>query len=232
MKKYLMWAELVLLLGLYACNSDKRNDVDPIRTMNSEFEKGTEGWIGDYALYNQSDTSKIAFVMEQDSLPSTIDSLKYSLRMEGTNSGDSIFLFIKKKVPGLNPEKTYKVSFDITIGTNYPDLPNATGKKISLKAGASPNEPVKVLTNKYYNVSIKKGLWNVDGAEMAILGDVVNTSGRPVYQLVNRNSSSKNITVKPNAEGTIWLCIGEDTRFKDGKIVLYYDRINVTITEQ
>lgn len=231
MKKYLTWAKLVLLLGLYACNSDKRNDVDPIRTMNSEFETGTEGWIGDYALYSQSDTSKIAFVMEKDSLPSAIDSLKFSLRMEGTNVGDSIFLFMKKKIPGLNPEKTYKVSFDISIGTNYPDLPNATGKNISLKAGASPNEPVKVLANKYNNVSVKKGLWNVDGPEMAILGDVVNASGKAVYQLANRNSSSKDITVKPHTNGTIWLCVGEDTRFK-GKTVLYYDHINVTITEQ
>jgi hypothetical protein len=231
MKKYLMWAKLVLLLGLYACSSEKRNDVDPIRTMNSEFETGTEGWIGDYALYNQSDSSNVAFVMEKDSLPSAIDSLKFSLRMEGINPGDSIFLFMKKKVPGLNPEKTYKVSFDITIGTNYPNLPDAVGKHINLKAGASPNEPVKILANKYYTVSIKKGLWNVDGAEMAILGDVVNATGRAVYQLANRNSSSKDITVKPDADGTIWLCVGEDINYT-GKTVLYYDSINITLTEQ
>jgi hypothetical protein len=231
MMKFLKWAKLVLLFGLYACNSDKRNDVSPVRTMNSEFETGTEGWTGDYALYNVSDTAKIAFVMEQDSLPSAIDSLKFSLRLEGTNVGDSIFLFMKKKIIGLNPDKSYRVNFDINIGTNYPDLPNATGKNISLKAGASPNEPLKILRNRYNTVSIKKGLWNVDGPEMAVLGDVVNSSGRAVYQLVNRSSAGKNITVKPDVEGTIWLCVGEDTRYK-GKTVLYYDHINVTLTEQ
>ncbi|GLU51945.1 hypothetical protein [Dyadobacter frigoris] len=231
MKKYLTWAKLVLLISLYGCSGEKRNDVNPVRTMTSEFEEDTEGWIGDYALYNRIDTTKIAFLMERDSLPAAIDSLKFSLRMEATNSGDSIFLFIKKKIVGLNPEKTYNVSFDINIGTDYPDLAKATGTIISLKAGASSTEPVKILNGGYYNVSIKKGLWNVDGSEMAILGDITNGIGRTTYQLVNRNSSSKNISVKPDANGVIWVCVGEDTRY-DKKTVLYFDNIKVVLTEQ
>lgn len=231
MKKYLTWAKLVLLLSLYGCSGEKRNDVDPVRTMTSEFEEGTEKWIGDYALYNRADTTKIAFLMEKDSLPAAIDSLKSSIRMEATNVGDNMFLFIKKKIVGLNPEKTYNVSFDINIGTNYPSLDGATGTKISLKAGASPTEPVKILNAGYYNVSINKGLWNVDGSEMVILGDVTNGIGRAVYQLVNRNSSSKNISVKPDANGTIWVCVGEDSSYS-GKTVLYIDNIKVVLTEQ
>jgi len=231
MKKYLTWAKLVLLLSLSACNSEERNNVDPVRTMISEFQTGVEGWTGDYALYNRADTTKVAFAMERDSLPSDIDSLRWGLRLEGTNVGDSIFLFLKKEIAGLNPEKTYNVSFDINLASNFPDLPGATGKNISLKAGASATEPVKKLLSGYYNVSIKKGLWNQDGAEMSIIGDVVNNSARAVYQLVNRNSSSKNISVKPGSDGKIWVCIGEDTRFK-GRTVLYYDMIKVTVREQ
>ncbi|WP_159470641.1 hypothetical protein [Dyadobacter sp. 3J3] len=231
MKKYLTWAKLVLLLSLYGCSAEKRNDVNPVRTMISEFDTDTEDWIGDYALYNIKDTTKIAFLMERDSLPAAIDSLKSSLRMEATNTGDSIFLFIKKKIVGLNPEKTYNVSFDINIGTNYPDLDNATGRKVNLKAGASQNEPVKLLKSGYYNLSVKKGFWNVDGSEMAILGNITNGIGRAVYQLVNRNSSSKNILVKPDAQGVIWVCVGEDTQEKV-KTVLYYDNIKVVLTEQ
>lgn len=231
MKKYLTWAKLVLLLSLYGCSGEKRNDVNPVRTMTSEFESGTEEWIGDYALYNRKDTTKIAFVMEKDSLPAAIDSLKSSLRMEATNLGDSIFLFIKKKIVGLNPEKTYNVSFDINIATNYPELDGATGTKINLKAGASATEPVKILNAGYYNLSIKKGLWNVDGSEMVILGDVTNGIGRAAYQLVNRNSSSKNIFVKPDANGTIWVCVGEDSSYS-GKTILYIDNIKVVLTEQ
>lgn len=232
MKKYLKWAKLVVLISLSACNSEERNNVDPVRTMISEFETGTEGWKADYALYNRADTSKIAFKMERDSLPAVIDSLKWSLRMEGNNIGDSIFLFLKKKIVGLNPDKTYNVSFDINLATNYPDLPGGSGKTINLKAGASPTEPAKSLSDKfYYNLSIKKGLWDQDGAEMAILGDVTNTAARSVYELVNRNSNSKNITVKPDPSGIIWVCVGEDTRYK-GKTVFYYDNIKVTLTEQ
>ena len=231
MKKYLTSAKLVLLLSLSACNSEERNNVDPVRTMISEFQTGVEGWTGDYALYNRADTTKVAFAIERDSLPSDIDSLRWGLRLEGTNVGDSIFLFLKKEIAGLNPEKTYNVSFDINLASNFPDLPGATGKNISLKAGASATEPVKKLLSGYYNVSIKKGLWNQDGAEMSIIGDVVNNSARAVYQLVNRNSSSKNISVKPGSDGKIWVCIGEDTRFK-GRTVLYYDMIKVTVREQ
>ena len=231
MKKYLTWAKLVLLLSLYGCSAEKRNDVNPVRTMISEFETGTEDWIGDYALYNRKDTTEIAFLMEKDSLPATIDSLKFSVRMEATNLSDSIFLFMKKKIIGLNPEKTYNVSFDINIGTNYPDLADATGTKISLKAGASSTEPVKILNAGYYNVSIKKGLWNVDGPEMVILGDITNGIGRATYQLVNRNSSSKNISVKPDSNGVIWVYVGEDSGYK-GKTVLYFDNIKVVLTEQ
>ena len=232
MKKNLTWAKLVLLLSLSACNSEERNSVDPIRTMTSEFETGLEGWTADYALYNRADTTKVAFRMERDSLPSTIDSTRWSLRMEGTNVGDSLFMFLKKKIIGLNPEKTYNLSFDIDLATNFPDLPGGAGKMINLKAGASAAEPVKLpTTGFFYNVSIKKGLWDKDGAEMSVIGDVVNTSARTVYQIVNRKSSSKNISVKPDANGTIWICIGEDTRYK-GRSVLYYDKIKVELTEQ
>jgi hypothetical protein len=232
MKKYLKWAKLVVLMSLSACNSEERNNVDPVRTMISEFEKGSEGWLGDYALYNLADTTKIAFLMERDSLPAVIDSTRWSLRMEGNNVGDSIFLFLKKKIGGLNPDRTYNVSFDIDVATNYPDQPNGSGKTIKLKAGASAKEPVKVISDKFYNnVSIKKGLWDRDGAEMSILGDFANTSARAVYELVRRTSDDKNITVKPAPDGTIWICVGEDTRYK-GKTVFYYDKIKVTLTEQ
>lgn len=232
MNRYLKWAKLVILISLSACNSEERNNVDPVRTVISEFETGSEGWIADYALYNRADTTKIAFKMERDSLPAVIDSTRWSLRMEGTNVGDSIFMFLKKQIVGLNPGKTYNVSFDIDLATNYPDLPNGSGKTINLKAGASATEPVKTPSDKfYYNISIKKGLWDQDGAEMSILGDFTNTALRSVYELVNRTSHSKNITVKPDSTGTIWVCVGEDTRYK-GKTVFYYDKIKVTLTEQ
>jgi len=230
MKKYLTWAKLVLLLGLSACNSEERNNVDPVRTMISEFDTGLEGWRGDYALYNKADTTKIGFRMERDSLPAIIDSTRWSLRLEATNAGDSIFLFLKKKMTGLNPDKTYTIDFDIDVASNFPDLPNGSGKNINIKAGASATEPVK-LGNTYLTPSIKKGLWDKDGAEMAIIGDVVNKASRAVYEIINRKNDSKTIAVKPDANGTIWICIGEDTRY-DGKTVLYYDRIKIVCTEQ
>lgn len=232
MKKYLIRIWLVVLVAaVFACNSEERNSVDPVYTINTQFETGTEKWTGDYALYNIKDTADIAYVMEQDTMPASIDSTRYGIRMEATNKGDSIFLFMKRKITGLNPDKTYHVYYDIDLGTNYPDLTNATGKNISLKAGASASEPVKTLTNGYYSLSIKKGLWNVDGSEMVILGDVTNGIAKTTYQLVNRNSSGKTIAVQPDSDGTIWLCVGEDIH-TTGKIVLYYDKINVSITEQ
>jgi len=231
MKKYVTWAKLVVLLTLYACNSEERNSVDPVRTMTSDFQSGVEGWAGDYALYNLADTTKVAFSMERDSLPSDIDSLRWSLRLGGTNVGDSIFLFLKKEIAGLNPEKTYNVSFDINLATNFPDLPGATGTTISLKAGASDTEPAKKLAGNYYNFSLNKGRWNEDGAEMVIIGNLVNNSARAQYQLVNRNNGSKTISVKPDVNGKIWVCIGEDTRYK-GRTVIYYDMIKVIVKEQ
>lgn len=231
MKKYLTWAKLVFLLSLAACNSEERNNVDPVRTMISEFQTGIEGWTGDYALYNRADTTKVAFAMERDSLPSDIDSLRWSLRLAGTNVGDSLFLFLKKEIAGLNPGKTYQVSFDINLATNFPDLPGAAGTMISLKAGASATEPVKILSNGYYNLSLKKGLWNQDGAEMSVIGNLVNNSARAQYQIVNRNNGSKTVIVKPGSDGKIWVCIGEDIRYK-GRAVIYYDRIKVTVKEQ
>ena len=231
-KKVWMMCALVGM-SVWACNQDE--DVNGMRVVDSDFETTMDGWSAGFAEYSEEqDSTMFEFNSRIAALPVPLDVTKKAARMQSHNRSDDVFMYLKKKVSGLDPSRTYRVTYEIDLGTNYHDgsvgIGGSPAESVYLKAGASPNEPVKKLVNGFYEVTIDKGQQATGGAEMPVLGNVSNGIDSTRYKLVQRSNSEAPVTVKPNAKGEIWLCVGTDSGF-EGLTVLYYDRIKVTIRE-
>lgn len=225
----MIFGSLVLSVFLVSCKGG--TDTLPIKFFTSTFQRDAEDWTGDVALFKNGQQDTIAFNIKQGKIPGSTDSTSRGLSVSGKNIGDNLFLFIKKKITGLDPALTYKVAYQINIGTSYPDTVGSAGRLIFIKAGASPNEPVKELKNNYYNVSIDLGSLSQSGAEMMYLGTAGNGLDSVAYRSIVRTNANLAVEVKPNAAGEIWLCVGAETSYK-GLIQLYYDRIYTAVGEK
>jgi hypothetical protein len=225
----------VALCGITLCvlllNCHKSPDPLPIKIFDSTFESGMEDWTGDFAFYKPAQETAVRFSVKQDVLPSVLKSALHGLKIEGTSQGDSIFLFIKKKITNLDPAKTYKVAYEIDLASNLPDTVAGAGKITYLKAGASAEEPKKILASDLYTVTIKNGALAKSGQQMYVLGNVANGLDSTYYRTLTRNNANLAVPVKPSASGEIWLCVGVNTTFK-GPIALYFDRIYAVIGEK
>lgn len=235
MKKWIIWGGFALIASLSACDNDN-DKLSAVTTVESQFQTTVENWSGGFADYSTAtDTTSLEMAFSRARLPAALDSTKYGLRIQGHNRSDDMFMYVKRKVSGLIPNRDYKVVFDIDLGTSYPEnsvgIGGSPGSSVYLKAGASPNEPVTKLVNGFYTVSIDKGQQSEAGKEMALLGNISNGQDKEGYKLVARSNQDKPVVVKANASGEIWLCVGSDSGF-EGLTVLYYDKIKATITEQ
>ena len=232
-KQFIKWIGLpaVVVSTFFLLNCHKSPDTLPIIFFDSTFESGLDDWTGDVAFYKSSQESAIKFNIKQDALPASLKSILYGLKLEGVNQGDSILLFIKKKVVNLDPAKTYKVAYQIDFASNLPDTLAGAGRIAYLKAGASTEEPKKTLANNYYTVSIKSGNVAKSGSELLLLGNVANGLDSTYYKAVSRNNANLAVLVKPSAAGEIWLCVAISTTYK-GNIAMYFDRIYAAVGEK
>ena len=234
MKKWIVWGSLAVVASMSACDSDN-DKLNAITVVESQFETTVENWTGAFAEYSTAtDTASLEMRFYRARLPALLDSTKYGLRMQGHNRSDDMFMYLRKKVSGLVPNRNYLVSFDINLGTAYGNsgigAGGSQGTSGYLKAGASPNEPVPKLVNGFYTVNIDKGIQSESGKEMVVLGNVANGLDTDKYALVSRSNRDNPVPVKANANGEIWLCVGTDSG-SEGLTVLYYDKIKATITE-
>ncbi|MPR32559.1 hypothetical protein [Salmonirosea aquatica] len=233
MKKSVWMMSALLGMGLWSCDQDK--DLTNMKSVDSDFETTVDGWAVEFADYStDQDSTSLEFNSRLSALPAPLDTTKKALRVQSHNRSDDMFMYLKKKITGLDPNRTYKVTYEIDLGTNYPNgsvgIGGSPAESVYLKAGASPNEPVRKLVNGFYEVSIDKGQQATGGTEMPVLGNVSNGLDSTVYKVVQRSNNDAPVSVKPNANGEIWLCVGTDSGF-EGLTILYYDRIKVTIRE-
>ncbi len=229
MKKWIVLVGLIIAIYFVACNNAA--DPLPITFFDSTFQEGTDDWTGDFAYYESGQDSSVKFNISLANIPFRTDSTLRGLRVEGTNTGDSLFWFIKRKITGLDPTLTYKVAYRINLSTSYPDTVGSSGRITYIKAGASTEEPKKVLSSGYYNTSILKGAIGRNGTEMLLLGNAGNKLDSVAYRSIVRDNANLAVEVKPNAAGEIWLCVGTETKYK-GQILLFFDRIYAAVSEK
>jgi hypothetical protein len=166
-------------------------------------------------------------------LPNPLNTNDGALRQSGTNRSDDLFMFAKKKINGLEPNRTYTISIEIEIATNAPSgsvgVGGPPGEGVAIKAGASTIEPVKVINNtdNHYRMNIDKGNQGTDGPTIKLIGDFANGTNSNNYRL-KRLSTSSPVSVQSNANGELWLIVGTDSGF-EANTTIYYNSIKAIL---
>jgi hypothetical protein len=199
------------------------------------FTSGTEGWTGGFADYPNEPNVEQTYLLEfsHSFLPAPLNPSDGALKQSGINRSDDLFMFIKRKISGLEPMKTYMVSITVNIASNAANnmigIGGSPGESVWIKAGAVTSEPVNVLntSDNHYRMNIDQGIQSNSGADMKVIGNFANGTAINEYKLKTMATTSS-LAVKANAQGEIWLVVGTDSGF-EGKTTIYYNSIQAVI---
>lgn len=200
-----------------------------------DFALQQHSWVAGFADYSDV-YENLDLKAEMAPLPDPLNpSGKITgFKIQGHNSSDDLFMFIKRKLTGLKPNQTYHVTAGIQFASDAPKgavgIGGAPGESVFLKAGAVTSEPiVSKNTAGRYLINLDKGNQGQSGRDMRIIGNVAKADDQSGYASIIRNA--KGIKVTTNAQGECWLIIGTDSGY-EGLTRLYYQKIEVDLTEQ
>lgn len=223
--KTMKWMTVaVLMAGIISCN-DKR-DVEPVEC-SFEFTSDAEGWTGDFADYPVGSAESYKLEFEHTTLPAPLDETEGALRLSGFNKSDDLFMFIKRKISGLEPNTTYYATFYVEFASNVPDglygVGGSPGESVFVKAGATQTEPDREEDDmNYYRMNIDKGGQSQGGADMVMIGDFSNDTASDDYTLKTVTNDNR-FSVTSDANGELWLIAGTDSGF-EATTTIYYNK--------
>ena len=246
MKKIMILGALAVSVALYSCkdDSDKVDVIDvPGQAIELayDFESDDEGWNAGISDIPSGELDNYFLDAEQVSdVP--FDS-NGALRVSASNPNNEFFLYVSKKITGLEPNTNYNVSFDVdfaasvTVDTTGIDTTGVVGDTIDvdlvnlndsiiMKAGAVAEEPATEPDDlDFLRLIFDKGEVGIDGSDMVVIGRY-SGSGDFLKQSV---SNEDLFLVTTNEDGELWLVLGAESTGED--VELYFDSINVEIDE-
>ncbi len=223
---------IFLSVIFFSCEAEEEI-VRVIETFSYDFEIGTEGWTGGFSDYNADwDESRFNFMFQHTDLPQSVNEEGMSLLISGDNISDDLFMFIKKRITGLEPNRIYSVTFDIELASQYPEqsvgIGGSPGASVYLKAGGSDIEPETTTIDGYVEMNIDKGGGAERGDNMEVLGNVGIPGEVFEYQFIQRDNFNNPVEIQADASGSLWVIVGTDSGF-EGTTALYYNKIEVRL---
>ncbi len=203
-----------------------------------DFTHGSGGWLAGFTDYDlrMTDLRRLA---EVRALPDEIDASRSGFYLQGMNRSDDLFMFLKKQVSaedGVQSDQAYLVSFDIRMSSNAPSgcagAGGAPGESVFLKAGASADEPLALLTGTgEVRLSVDKGQQAAGGTDAGVAGTIANgtaCAGAPYpYVSVTREYAHPR-PIRTDSRASLWLLTGTDSGY-EGLTGLYFESITVRI---
>jgi hypothetical protein len=228
---------IFLLVITAACNLQD-DSYYTVFSVNFNFAENSWGFTGDFADYPKDDSVFYELLFKHDTLPSHLNNTgtRKALILSGKNYSDDLFMFIKRKIAGLKPNARYMILFNIHFASNAPTgavgIGGPPGEGVTLKAGMTLQEPVKIVDeNGYYRMNIDKGNQAVGGTDMITLGHIGVGPNTNQYTIISRNNSSANPFIfQTDATGEAWIIVGTDSGF-EGQTKLYYVSIDILFNE-
>jgi hypothetical protein len=205
------------------------------------FAAGADGFTADFSDYSpgmELGEQGIRFVSEFRRLPAPLDN-RFGLLVGGTNRSDDLFMFIWREVSGLVPNQRYRVETEVLIATNVPSncvgVGGSPGEGVVIKAGASPVQPAKAVTQNRFFVNFDKDAAGLPtgGNQVFTIGNFAGGGGtcnQGIYALKSLRSPPDRIpTLTADANGRLWVVIGTDSGF-ESRTEIYYLEGSVTFT--
>ena len=192
-----------------------------------------EGGVSDFAVA-QSDQHNFTFVNTNFQPP--LDTQRLAQLVSGNNPSDDLFMYMKKKISGLEPNTTYHATFVVEFASIYPTnaigVGGAPGESVTMKAGLTLIEPDTMIISKgepFVAMNIDKGNQSQSGADMMAIGHVGVSDTTTVYAMKTNDNVSSPFVFTTDHKGEAWLIVGTDSGF-EAETALYYSNITVDFT--
>jgi len=227
-----------IVLG--GCSDDEpTKDGFYIVSYTADFSQSLDNWEVDFADYpaGKDDSVEYALTATVTKMPPSTGNTGTGLLVSGANNSGDLFMFLKRKVSGLNPNTAYTIVFDIQLASNASsDLVDGNaayspGRSVYLKVGAVDKKPTKTIQDNFYRINIDKGDQGSSGADMITIGDIGVSPGNLSYTIITRSSSSVDtpIIARTDSNGELWLVVGTESGYQ-GTTSVYYSRISVVFS--
>lgn len=194
------------------------------------FKNNAEGWSAGFADYPIGEDDFYELDFERATLPQPLDTSNHALRISGSNHSDDLFMYLKHRINGLQPNKAYQLTFDLKLASDVFDgsvgIGGSPANSVFLKAGAVQQEPMPIQQDGYWRMNIDKGNQKNGGADMIVLGDIATEQEDFGYAIIDRGNRGQPFTITTDGEGAVWVVLGTDSGF-EGKTTLYYSQIGL-----
>jgi hypothetical protein len=227
---------IFIIVFLSACgggSSGGDNPSDGVITF--DFSTGWESGFSEYPVGGEEN-----YELESGfgQLPAPLES-RSGFNVSGNNHSADLFMFIKKRFLGFEPNTLYQLAFEITFATNAPygcaGVGAAPGEGVSIKAGASVVEPQAYNDGSgFYLLNIDKGAQANSGSDAITLGDFANSKNCEeddfTYELKTLTNSDNEFSVYSDSDGALWVLFGTDSGF-EATTSIYYVAGSVVATK-
>ena len=220
-------------MTILSCQEDETPKPSQI-DLNFDFEQNMEDWLGGFADLPAEGQDIYELEISHSALPEETNEQGNSIRIQGHNRSDDLFMFIKKHIHGLEPNTRYQIIFEVELASQYPEtsmgIGGSPGGSVFLKVGATTTEPTVVLdvSNQFLQMNIDKGNQIEEGDDMINIGTIGIEGEEFKYQLIQRNNVERPFEVTTDSDGGFWAMVGTDSGF-EGLTVLYYNEIRLTL---
>lgn len=229
---------LALALSL-ACSGDGAGPGDADLDLAWDFSADRQGWEPGFVDYPVGQESFYELAGDVRPLPPPLAG-RAGFLLSGNNHSDDLFMYLRRRVTGLEPGASYRVAFHVELATNAPagciGVGGAPGEGVRLKVGAATEEPTAVVepASGWYRLSVDKANQGEEGSAVLELGDVAGTNRdctAPRYEMKTFDSGARALDVPASAAGEIWLFVGTESGF-EATTSLYYTRIAASLTRR
>ncbi|HSF17401.1 MAG TPA: hypothetical protein VLK65_17800 [Vicinamibacteria bacterium] len=220
---------LAFLAGIVGCSRDDA------QTFRLDFAAGPQGWVAGFADYPAGQEDFYELEADWRALPDSLDSGRSALYISGNNHSDDLWMYYKGRIGGLDANRLYRVRFNLEIATAVPrgcvGVGGAPGEDVTVKAGASTDEPDAVLDGELLRMNVDKGQQTNPGPNAVVVGDVANSVAcgeSPRWELEQLSSGAESVDVVTDRSGSVWLFVGTDSGF-EATTSLYYTWVAATL---
>ncbi len=222
---------------LAGCSID---DIDAPEEKDLEFnyalhfsESEAQNWKAGFADYPAGEEEFYKLEWGFATVPPEAGEEKPSIRISGNNHSDDLFMFLYRKLDGLEPNTTYELRFKVELASNAPrnsvGVGGSPGSSVYLKAGALTTEPELIQDNTgekpYLLTKFDKGNQSQGGKDMLVLGNIGTELEEFRYTFIERTHSTP-LAVTTNEAGELWIMVGTDSGF-EATTTLYYTAVKV-----
>lgn len=213
---------------------EREEDFDYVYSF-SENEK--QHWKWGFTAYPAERETNFAPEYSYTLTPEETGIKKPSIRVSGRNQGNGMFMYLYRKIEGLEPETTYQLSYLAEFASNTPRNSIGTGgspgASVYLKAGAVAQNPYniqkKAENGLYRLTAYDKGRQPELVNDMISLGNIGTGLSEFKYSMIKRSGSNQQ-TVTTGKNGELWLVIGTESAY-EGVTTLFYTSVKIKATK-